>query len=89
MGNLLKSYSYRLLIRGSLVQAHPEALKNERVTQVTLFCFCPPEQILVSNTRYLGSPYHLISWTSRERKEDVIREKSEHHRRCGHQSVFL
>ena len=50
MGNLLKSYSYRLLIRGSLVQAHPEALKNERVTQVTLFCFCPSEQILVINT---------------------------------------
>ena len=24
-----------------MVQAHPEALKNERVTQVTLFCFCP------------------------------------------------
>ena len=35
-----------------MVQAHPEALKNERVTQVTLFCFCPSEQILVINTRY-------------------------------------
>ena len=58
MKNLLKSYSYRLLIRGSLVQAHPEAPKNERVTQVTLFCFCSSEQILVINTGYLGSPYH-------------------------------
>ncbi len=35
-----------------MVQAHPEALKNERVTQVTLFCFWPSEQILVINIGY-------------------------------------
>ena len=35
-----------------MVQAHPEALQNERVTQVTLFCFCPSEQILVINIGY-------------------------------------
>ena len=34
MKNLLKSYSYRLLIRGSLVQAHPEALENQGVREI-------------------------------------------------------
>ena len=35
-----------------MVQAHPEALKNERVTQVTLFCFWSSEQILDINIDY-------------------------------------
>ena len=67
-----------LLIRGSLVQAHPEAPKNERVTQVTLFCFCPPEQILVINTGYFKgdiieyqSLYGIASY-------DVMEENSKH-----------
>ena len=37
-----------------MVQAHPEAHQNERVTQVTLFCFSPSEQILVINIGYFN-----------------------------------
>ena len=60
-----------------MVQAHPEAPKNERVKQVTLFCFWLSEQILVINIDYFKgdimgyqSPNGILS-------DDVMKENSE------------